>query len=206
MTEKLFNSKTLVLIDAGHGKETAGKRSPIWRDGSQLLEYDFNRKLASNFSQYLELGEISHIMLQDNDKDMPLSERVTLVNKLYAKYKGKYFVYLVSLHGNAADGIPRAEGVEVFTTKGDTSSDSIATKYYSELDKLGWKMRSDTSDKDPDKEENFFILKYTNCPAILTENGFYTNEEECKKMLSFYWQKQIALHHFNAALQEEQIH
>jgi len=23
-----------VLLDAGHGKETPGKRSPVWKDGS----------------------------------------------------------------------------------------------------------------------------------------------------------------------------
>lgn len=32
-----------ILIDNGHGKETPGKRSPVWPDGSQLYEYEFNR-------------------------------------------------------------------------------------------------------------------------------------------------------------------
>ena len=33
-------------------------------------------------------------------------------------------------------------------------------------------MRADLSDGDFDKEENFYILKHTNCPAIFTENFF----------------------------------
>ena len=48
------------------------------------------------------------------------------------------------------------------------------------------------------KEEDFYILKNTTCPSILTENGFYTNKEECRKMLDDYWRKKIALAHVNA--------
>lgn len=32
-----------ILIDNGHGRATAGKRSPVWPDGKQLFEYEFNR-------------------------------------------------------------------------------------------------------------------------------------------------------------------
>ena len=31
-----------ILIDNGHGRATAGKRSPVWPDGKQLFEYEFN--------------------------------------------------------------------------------------------------------------------------------------------------------------------
>jgi N-acetylmuramoyl-L-alanine amidase len=199
MTEKLFPSKTLVIIDAGHGIDTAGKRSPVWADGTQLREYKYNRLLAEFFSQYLDLAEISHIVLQNDDVDTPLSSRVATINSLYVKHKSKYFVYLVSLHGNAADGAPSANGIEVFTSKGETKSDAIATKYFDSLSTLGWKMRTDTSDGDADKEDNFYILKNTNCPAILTENGFYTNKNECDKMNDYKWQKKIAMCHFNGA-------
>ena len=34
------------------------------------------------------------------------------------------------------------------------------------------KIRKDNSDGDPDKEYNFYILKHTQCPAVLTENFF----------------------------------
>ena len=38
-----------ILLDNGHGYDTPGKRSPIWPDGSQLFEWEFNRvdKIAS---------------------------------------------------------------------------------------------------------------------------------------------------------------
>ena len=34
-------------------------------------------------------------------------------------------------------------------------------------------MRKDTSDGDPDKEANFYVLVHTSMPAILSENFFY---------------------------------
>lgn len=40
------------------------------------------------------------------------------------------------------------------------------------------KMRAEKPDGDLDYEENFYILKHTACPAVLTENGFYTNIED----------------------------
>ena len=35
-----------VLIDNGHGVDTKGKRSPVWPDGRQLFEWEFNRDIA----------------------------------------------------------------------------------------------------------------------------------------------------------------
>jgi len=39
-----------VILGAGHGIETKGKRSPIWTDGTQLMEYEFNRDVILRIS------------------------------------------------------------------------------------------------------------------------------------------------------------
>ena len=195
---KLFDSKTLVILDNGHGIDTPGKRSPIWSNNTQLFEWKFNRDIVDYIIQYLEVANISYVKLVEESQDISLKDRVDRINSIYKENKDKYKVYLISVHGNAADGIPAANGVEVFTTKGITKSDEIAEILFKKLSNLGWRMRADFTDKDSDKEENFYILKNSICPAVLTENGFYTNEEECKKMLDFYWQKQIALGHYRA--------
>ena len=44
MKQQLYQSKTLVILDNGHGIDTPGKRSPIWEGNTQLFEWDFNRK------------------------------------------------------------------------------------------------------------------------------------------------------------------
>lgn len=199
MRTQLYKSNTLVILDNGHGINTPGKRSPIWNDGTQLFEWKFNRSIVNSIIEYLNVAEISYVNLVTEDIDISLSDRVSRINELYSKYKKDFkLIYVISVHGNAADGIPKANGIEVFTSKGLTKSDQIAEILFNKLSNLGWRMRADFTDKDSDKEENFYILKNTDCPAVLTENGFYTNEEECKKMLDFYWQKQIALGHYRA--------
>ena len=44
-------------------------------------------------------------------------------------------------------------------------------------------MRKDTSDGDVDQESNFWVLRKTVMPAILSENFFMTNSENCHKYL-----------------------
>lgn len=48
----------------------------------------------------------------------------------------------------------------------------------------GMKIRKDMTDGDPDKESGFCILKYTQCPAVLTENLFQDNKEDVDFLLS----------------------
>ena len=197
MKVQKFPSKTLVILDAGHGIDTPGKRSPIWSNNTQLFEWKFNRDIVDSIIGYLQVANISYVKLIEESQDISLKERVDRINTIYKENKDKYKVYLISIHGNAADNAPTANGIEVFTSIGETKSDTIAEVFYSKLKNLGWKMRSNRSNKGG-KEENFYILKNSHCPAVLTENGFYTNEEECKKMLEFYWQKEIALAHYKA--------
>lgn len=197
MKVQKFPSKTLVILDAGHGIDTPGKRSPIWSNNTQLFEWKFNRDIVDSIIGYLQVANISYVKLIEESQDISLKERVDRINTIYKENKDKYKVYLISIHGNAADNAPTANGIEVFTSIGETKSDTIAEVFYSKLKNLGWKMRPNRSNKGG-KEENFYILKNSHCPAVLTENGFYTNEEECKKMLEFYWQKEIALAHYKA--------
>ena len=192
-----FPSKTLVILDNGHGIDTPGKRSPIWSNNTQLFEWKFNRNIVDYIIQYLQVANISYVKLVEETQDISLKDRVDRINSIFKEYKDKYKIYLISVHGNAADNAPTANGIEVFTSIGETKSDIIAEVFYEKLKNLGWKMRPNRSNKGG-KEENFYILKNSHCPAILTENGFYTNEEECKKMLDFYWQKEIALAHYKA--------
>ena len=49
--------KMKIILDNGHGIDTPGKRSPIWADGSQLFEYEFNRAITSRvYSALIVLG------------------------------------------------------------------------------------------------------------------------------------------------------
>jgi N-acetylmuramoyl-L-alanine amidase len=79
------------------------------------------------------------------------------------------------LNAAAADGKwHNATGWEAWTSKGKTESDKIAEYLYKAAEKnlKGKKLRKDTTDGDSDKESDLYVLKHTNCPAVLTENFF----------------------------------
>ena len=172
----------LVLLDNGHGGlingnyQTPGKRSPIWADGSQLFEGEFNRAIVNGIIEELTRLNIRYVNIAPEYEDISLAERVSRANA----YDGEK-CFFVSIHSNAGGGT----GSEVYTTDGKTQSDPIATLFAQTFAKVfpECKFRADFSDGDPDKESNFYVIKNTKMPAILTENFFMDNEKECKELL-----------------------
>jgi len=189
--------KYTFLLDAGHGIDTPGKRSPVWSDGTQLLEYEFNRGVVSKIEGLAKKLGINTFNVCPEIEDTSLKTRVKRANSYAAQHPDEQCIY-VSVHGNAA-GVEAAKGIEVFTSPGQTKSDLIATEFVEALQDSGvdLKLRLDHSDGDPDKESRFYVLIHTSMPAILTENGFFTNEEECKKMMTKQFQYDIAEVHVN---------
>lgn len=179
-----------ILLDNGHGKDTPGKRSPIWPDGSQLFEWEFNRDIVRRIYTELKSMKIESIIIVPEETDIPLGERCKRVNR-YGKD-----ALLISIHANAGGGT----GWECYTSKGKTKSDQYAQVLCEEAKKMfpEWKMRFDYTDGDADKEEDFYILKNTICPAILTENFFMDNEKDCRFIMSEIGRQRIATMHVQA--------
>jgi N-acetylmuramoyl-L-alanine amidase len=184
----------LIILDNGHGKETPGKRSPVWPDGSQLFEYEFNRDVVGRIALELIRENIPYFILVPELYDVSLPERCRRANERTKKREGESV--LISVHANAGGGT----GWECYTSNGNTKADRYATILFDEAKKAfpAWKMRADYSDGDPDKESNFYILKNTVCPAILTENFFMDTERDCRFIMSREGRQQIADMHVAA--------
>jgi len=165
-----------VILDNGHGVNTPGKRSPVWTDGSQLFEYEFNRAIVGLIAEELTHFNIGFTILVKSEKDMPLRQRADIANNIYANH-----IFGISVHSNAGGGT----GSEFYTTPGNTLSDKMATiigeEYQAEFP--NHKLRTDYSDNDSDKEARFYILMKTKMPFVLTENFFMDNQLECRKIL-----------------------
>lgn len=190
-----------IIIDNGHGKETPGKHSPVWTDGSQLLEWKYTRTIALKVYWRLKNRGVKVVSLVPEDKDVSLKERCRRANDL-AKQEGINNCLLVSIHCNAS-GDGKARGWEVHTSKGQTKSDEYATIFWHEAKKVleGISpMRGDWSDGEPDWDSNFTILKDTICPAVLTENLFMDNKQDCNFLLSKEGEQAIVDIHVNAIL------
>ena len=180
-----------VLIDPGHGIDTPGKRSP---DG-KFREYLWNRQVADLLGARLVAMGIDASPVVTETNDIPLSTRVQRVNRICSKV-GASNVILVSIHANAAGngGWMNAKGWSCYTSKGNTESDRIAECLYDAFEKEfpDRKIRKDLSDGDRDWEENFYVLAKSRCPAVLLENYFYDNPEECAFLLKKETKERIA--------------
>ena len=180
-----------VLIDPGHGIDTPGKRSP---DG-KFREYLWNRQVADLLGARLVAMGIDASPVVTETNDIPLSTRVQRVNRICSKI-GASNVMLVSIHANAAGngGWMNAKGWSCYTSKGNTESDRIAECLYDAFEKEfpDRKIRKDLSDGDRDWEENFYVLAKSRCPAVLLENFFYDNPEECMFLLKEETKERIA--------------
>ena len=181
-----------VLIDPGHGIDTPGKRSP---DG-QFLEYLWNRQVADLLMERLVAMGIDASLVVTETNDVTLRNRVNRVNTICNKV-GASNVLLVSIHANAAgngSSWQNAKGWSCYTSKGKTKSDQVAECLYEafEAEFPDRKIRKDLSDGDKDWEENFYVLEKSRCPAVLLENFFYDNREECAWMLQEETKRRIA--------------
>ena len=169
-----------IILDAGHGIDTAGKRSP---DG-RFREYKFNRIIVNAVAEHLRLrGYEVHILVPE-EEDIPLPERVLRANKLTCQIGCPIqHTIIISIHANAAGNGSRwmnGRGWSVYTCLGHTLSDELATCLFNAARKHlpGHRLRADYSDGDPDLEESFYILRHTYAAAVLTENLFYDNPED----------------------------
>lgn len=70
-----MKQKLIPILDNGHGQETPGKRSPVWKDGTQLFEYEFNRDIVKRIVQKLKCAGIEHKILVPELTDITLGER-----------------------------------------------------------------------------------------------------------------------------------
>ena len=173
-----------ILIDNGHGHNTSGKRSP---DG-KFREYAYNREIAKRIvADLIDRGHDAELIVPE-DNDISLEERVRRVNKICLA-SDPSCVILVSVHVNAAgDGSKwtNATGWSAYTCKGQTASDKLAECLYEAATKNfpDRRIRTDYSDTDPDWEENFYILRHSLCPAVLTENFFMDNKSDLEYLQS----------------------
>lgn len=186
-----------IILDAGHGINTPGKRSP---DG-RFREYKFNRIIVNAVAEHLRLRGYDVEILTPEETDVPLQERVDRANRMTCQ-PGQPIqtVIIISIHANAAGNGSqwmKARGWCAYTCKGHTLSDELANCLYKAARKYlpGHRIRTDYTDGDPDLEKNFYLLRNTYAAAVLTENLFFDNPQDLAFLESEEGQKAIvALH------------
>lgn len=168
----------LVCLDAGHGKETAGKRS----FDSTLLEYEFNRYVANRLESYLQRADIKVVKTVHTEKDVSLADRVKAANTAKADL-------FISIHANAAGTTwNEIRGWEIFVHKKGGKAEELAKQIHKScIPFLGLK------DRGIKENAELYVLKHTKMPAVLIEFGFYTNKEEAELLKSASFREKCAI-------------
>ncbi|MEO1449536.1 MAG: N-acetylmuramoyl-L-alanine amidase [Bacteroidota bacterium] len=195
------------LLDNGHGSLQKGKRSPLFADGTQLEEWEFNRDVVKRMAKKLdEIGVQYHIVVPEDEVGSFLKERVARANNFVSPLDLK--TIFVSVHANAlGNGVWQngAKGLEVWHFPGSNSGKRLASAFQRALMET-FPDRKDRGIKSHQSGSSkiFSVLRNTNMPAVLTENGFYTDEEEAAWLMTPEARQQIADAHVAAIVKIEQ--
>lgn len=184
--------KKLIVVDPGHahGKDEGVQ---ITIDGVDYSETELNMQVAEKLKSELEKRGFTVLMTRTEnqkftDLNDSLSHRVDVANEANAEF-------YISIHHNAVDGIPAANGVESYYSvapKDDIygggtdlarieKSKQIAKQINDNIvKKLNANNRGIKSDKES-AVGSLFVLRNTDMPAVLVETGFLSNEAEAER-------------------------
>lgn len=174
----------MVIIDNGHGENTAGKRSP----DNRLREYAYTREIAKRVHSVLSerLGADNVMLLTPETNDISLRERCKRANSLCWKH-GASSVLLVSIHNNAAGADGKWHSARGWSAhvahNASQRSKYLARKLAQAAEENGLRVRKYTPQQ-PFFSQNLAICRDTLCPAVLTENLFQDNREDVDFLMS----------------------
>lgn len=157
-----------IVIDAGHGRNTAGKRPPKSLDkNDEWREWTLNQRIASIVVDMLTGLGASVLRTDDitGKTDISLTARVNAADAYEADY-------LVSIHHNAAK-----DGVQTFSGGGRSVYYAVNLTERKAQAELLYKHLNAVRDlkgnrATPISKANFTIIARPKCPALLLENGF----------------------------------
>ncbi|MFA4834891.1 MAG: N-acetylmuramoyl-L-alanine amidase [Dehalococcoidia bacterium] len=156
-----------ICIDPGHGGPDPGAVGP-----TGVREKDIVLAVSLKLANILRSAGAEVKLTREDDSEPSLAGRVDISNNFDADV-------FISIHANAFSS-PLAKGTEVWTVVGQTAADPIAESIANALQAAfpDLVFRADMSDGDQDKEAQFFVLKYTDAPAVLVELAFISNPDE----------------------------
>jgi len=166
-----------IFIDPGHGGTDPGAV------GNGLQEKNLTLQIGTRVRDMLvnEYNNVSVLMSRTGDQTLSLTQRTNAANAWGADF-------LLSVHINAGGGT----GYEDFIYPGvGTPTTTYQSLIHEEIMKL-------VNFRDRGKKTaNFHMLRESNMPALLTENGFIDNAEDAAKLKSASFIENIARGHVN---------
>jgi N-acetylmuramoyl-L-alanine amidase len=186
-----------IVIDAGHGGVAEGAKNSKLKLVEKRLTLNTSRALQ------LALNKLGYrvFLTRDSDTDLSLEQRGQWANKLKAQL-------FVSLHYNAAEST-QARGIETFTytfashpstdrtkalvSDGPTETNNrfdVQNTYLAYCIQKSVTLRLGSIDRGA-RRARFGVLRHINCPAILIECGFLSNDDEARRIATNIYQEKL---------------
>ena len=178
-----------LVIDAGHGGEDGGAVSS---DG--VLEKEINLSIATNTYDLLTFFGFDAEMTRTDDGDLSTEGNNTKQRK-NSDMKKRLQIYnasdnniIISIHQNKFSN-NTSSGTQVFYSTNNERSLLLADaiKY-----SVTTQLQPENERQSKPAGNGIFLLKNTTRPAVIVECGFLSNKEECAKLVTEVYQKQMA--------------
>ncbi len=187
ISETANASVPCVLIDPGHGGADGGASSD-----SGILEKDINLQISEKlFAIFKTLGIKCEMTRYDDvmlDGGASSHKKMhDLKNRVLASKKHENCVF-VSIHQNKFPQ-KRYTGTQVYYSKNDPASEILAGLIQSSVRE---NVQRDNTRQIKKATSSIYVLDKINCPAVLTECGFLSNDDEARKLSEQSYQKQLS--------------
>lgn len=151
----------IIVLDPGHGGEDTGAIGP-----TGLLEKTINLQVALDLASILKVQGASVYMTRATDVYVSLSARIDLANNLNANL-------FVCMHHNSIEGAPDIDRPQAFYWS-TTDTSEVAAKILLES------FENFTGTTGDLIQEEYYVLRYAQVPAVLIEPFFMSNPQREK--------------------------
>ena len=167
----------LLILDAGHARDTKGKNNAK----ENFYEWEFNNDMQYKIKARCEALGIKVFLTNPNpDKvsDISLTTRASLANDYWLR-NSKPKTIFISLHANAFSS-DTARGTETYIAKNASStSKNFAKVLNDEVLKVMKQLDSNAKDRGV-KCKDWTVIQKASMPSVLVEYAFYTNLDDLK--------------------------
>ncbi|MDI6880903.1 MAG: N-acetylmuramoyl-L-alanine amidase [Desulfitobacteriaceae bacterium] len=161
----------IIVLDPGHGGSDGGA------SGNGLVEKNLTLNIANKTKNLIYARWPATVyMTRTSDVYVSLDGRVNYANSTGADF-------FVSNHINSSTDAS-ANGVETYWQKADTSQE-LATDLQNKLIQSGLYNRGV-------KQNNYYVITYSNMPAALAETGFISNSSDASQLSQDSFQDTLA--------------
>ena len=193
-----LSSDTVVIIDAGHGGEDGGA---VGVDGT--VEKHINLSIAIKLSEALNAAGIPTRLTRDRDemlydrnedfegrkKALDLAKRLEIAQE----YEKAIFV---SIHMNSFPQ-EKYSGLQVYYSDNSPISKQLAECIQERTREL---LMPENRRGVKSAGESIYLLRKIEYPAVLIECGFLSNRDECARLSTDAYQRQLAISIYDAII------